>query len=185
MRKIQSTLILAFLALILALPVYPQPDASPAVREGFQLLQSENFAAAVAHFNGILKTDPNNYQARLGLAIGLIGVDKFSDASREIAKLLARTPKDAKLLEMAAQAFWQQKRFAEAEKVLKRRLDLGDAPAALWAMYGDALEAQKRTPDAILAYESAVKLAPDSNDYRYALGAAYWKQFRYTEIAVS
>jgi len=95
--------------------------------------------------------------------------------------LLARSPKDAKLLEMAAQTFWQQKRYAETEKVLKRRLDLDGATAELWALYGDALDAQKKTIEAVAAYEQAVKKNPDSINYRYALGSLYWKQIRYDD----
>ena len=66
---------------------------------------------------------------------------------------------------MAAQSFWQQRRFAETETVLKRRLDLGDETAELWALYGDALDAQKKTIEAVSAYQKAVELKPDSIDF--------------------
>lgn len=165
--------------LLLGVPVYSQTDHSQDLKEGLQFLQLENFDAAVGKFSKILQIEPDNYQARLGLAIALIGKDKFPEASREIAKLLSKSPDDKQLLEMAAQSFWQQKRSAETETVLKRRLDLGDQTAELWAFYGDALEARKKPAEAVAAYQKAVELKPDSIDLRYALGSLYWKQIRF------
>ncbi|MEJ7862222.1 MAG: tetratricopeptide repeat protein [Pyrinomonadaceae bacterium] len=178
LAKIYSIFFVAVLAIA---PVFSQTDSSERMQKGFQLLQSEDFQSAAASFSAILRAEPENDKARLGLAIALVGLDKAAEASREIAKLLARSPKDMKLLEMAAQTFWQQKRFTETEKVLKRRLDLGDAAAEWWALYGDALDAQKKTIEAVVAYEKAVKAKPDSINYRYALGSLYWKQIRYDD----
>jgi len=170
-----------FIAVLAIAPVFSQTDSGERIQKGFQFLQSEDFQSAGTAFSAVLRAEPDNDKARLGLAIALVGLEKPAEASREIAKLLARSPKDVKLLEMAAQTFWQQKRFAETEKVLKRRLDLGDGGAEWWALYGDALDAQKKTIEAAAAYEKAVKANPDSINYRYALGSLYWKQIRYDE----
>ncbi len=150
-------------------------------QQGLDNLNRQDFAAAARAFQIVLQTAPENDKARKGLAIALIGIEKFPEASREIAKLLALSPKDAKLLELAAQCFWQQKRFAETEAVLQRRLKLGNERAELWSLYGDALDAQKKTIQAVTAYENAVRLAPDSITLRYALGAFYWKLIRYDD----
>ncbi len=176
--KIYFILLVSILA---TAPVYSQAESGERMQTGFRLLQSEDFQSAAASFSDILRAEPMNDKARLGLAIALIGLEKPAEASREIARLLTRAPKDIKLLEMAAQTFRQQQRFAETEKVLKRRLDLGDAAADWWALYGDALDAQKKTAEAVSAYQQAVKINPDSINYRYALGSLYWKQIRYDE----
>jgi tetratricopeptide (TPR) repeat protein len=171
-----------FIAVLAIAPVRAQTDSAAQTQEGFQFLQIQDFQTAVSTFSAILRREPENDRARLGLAIALVGVEKFAEASREIAKLLARSPKDAQLLEMAAQTFWAQKRFAETEKVLERRLVLGDeARPEIWALYGDALDVQKKTVEAVGAYEKAVKANPNSITYRYALGSLYWKQIRYDE----
>lgn len=148
---------------------------------GITYTLTNNFALAIAPLKQTLYLDSDNQEARKALAISLIGVDKYQEATREIAQLLAKNPKDAALLEMAAQCFWQQKRFAETVMVLKRRLDLGNEKAELWALYGDALDAMKQTSEAAIAYEKAVALNPASNDLRYALGAFYWKLIRYDD----
>jgi tetratricopeptide (TPR) repeat protein len=182
MKRLSATIYLIFFAAVLATaPIRSQTVSGEQMQKGFQFLQSEDFQQAGAIFSAVLRAEPDNDKARLGLAIALVGLEKPAEASREIAKLLARAPKDVKLLEMAAQTFWQQKRFAETEKVLKRRLDLGNASAEWWALYGDALDAQKKTVEGAAAYEKAVKASPDSVNYRYALGSLYWKQFRYED----
>ncbi|HXG83724.1 MAG TPA: tetratricopeptide repeat protein [Pyrinomonadaceae bacterium] len=150
-------------------------------KQGVENLNRQDFAAAARSFQTALRVSPGDDKARRGLAIALIGVDKFPEASREIAKLLARFPNDSDLLEMAAQNFWRQKRFSETEIVLRRRLNLGKENAELWVLLGDALDAQKKTPEAAAAYENAVELEPESIDLRYALGSLYWKQLKYAE----
>ncbi|MDQ6785684.1 MAG: tetratricopeptide repeat protein [Acidobacteriota bacterium] len=150
-------------------------------KQGLNYLNQQNFSAAARSFQLALQSAPDDDLARRGLAIALVGAEKFPEASREIAKSLALAPKDGKLLELAAQCFWQQKRFAETEIVLQRRLKLGDERAELWSLYGDALDVQKKTIQAVTAYENAVRLAPNSITLRYALGAFYWKLIRYDD----
>ncbi len=173
---------LIFLCLVLTTSaIYAQTISALQLQEGLSLLQNQNFESALIKFQAILQAEPMNDAARRGLAIALVGVEKFAEASREIAKLLARSPKDKQLLEMAAQTFWQQKRFVETEAVLKRRMILDDARAEIWALYGDALDAQRKTIEAVSAYENAVRLDSDSINFRYALGSLYWKQVRYED----
>ncbi|MGI8545042.1 MAG: tetratricopeptide repeat protein [Aridibacter sp.] len=150
-------------------------------KQGFDNIYQQDFAAAVRSFQQALKISPEDDNSRRGLAIALVGVEKFAEASREIAKLLAHSPKDSDLLELSAKTFWQQKRFVEAEAVIKRRLELENVKAENWAIYGDILDAQRKTIEAIKAYKSAVNMLPDSVDYRYALGALYWKIIRFDE----
>lgn len=182
MESLPAKIYIIFFIMVLATaPVFSQTNSVAQIQEGFRYLQNEDFQTAATTFSAVLRAEPDNDKARLGLAIALIGVEKFAEASREIAKLLARSPKDARLLEMAAQTFWAQKRFAETETVLKRRFELGDGSAESWALYGDALDVQKKTAEAVNAYEKAVKAKPDSITYRYALGSLYWKQIRYDD----
>ena len=138
--------------------------------------------AAINPLRRALELEPENDAARRTLAVALVGAERFQEASREIAQLLARVPRDGALLELAAQSFIRQRRYAEATIVLKRRLDLNDGGTSqLWAMYGDALDGASRTPEAVEAYARAVRLAPDSTRTRYGLGYLYWKLYRYDE----
>jgi tetratricopeptide (TPR) repeat protein len=75
----------------------------------------------------------------------------------------------------------RQRRFGEAATVLKRRLVLGNETSKLWAQYGDALDGDNRTTEALDAYKRAVELEPDSTITRYGLGYLYWKLYRYDE----
>src|SRR5207244_4066130 len=148
---------------------------------GLTLVRSGAYGDAVAPLRRSLEIEPENDGARRSLALALIGTEQFPEASRQIALLLAKSERDPALLEMAAQSFMHQRRYAEAARVLKRRIDLGNAPSQLWAEYGDALDGAKRTPEAVDAYREAVRLAPDSTASRYGLGYLFWKLYRYKE----
>lgn len=163
-------------------PVTGQTESNKNYFErGSEDIKRQDFASAFNSFREALKISPEDENSRRGLVIALIGVEKFQAASREIALLLARHPKDEKLLELAAQSFMVQKRFAEAEIVLQRRLAAGNEKAELWAQFGDVSDAQKKTAEAVAAYQKAVELDPESNTFRYALGALLWKLIRYDE----
>lgn len=148
---------------------------------GLLYLKNQNFIAAVAPIQRAVALEPDNETTRRALVVALIGVEKFQEASREIAFLLAHNPRDTTLLELAAQTLMRQRRYPEAATVLKRRLELENATGKLWAEYGDALDGAKRTPEALAAYERAVALAPDDATTRYGLGYLYWKLYRYAE----
>lgn len=171
------TLKINFIILLLIFPVFAQNNIENEIQAGLNFLRSENFEEARLKFSQILNAEPDNFQARSGLAIALIGIEKFPEASREIAKLLAREPKNKLLLDMAAQSFWQQKRYTEAESVLKRRVLLDEVKAENYVLLGDVLDILRKTPEAVKAYKKAVELKPESIDYRYALGSLYWKLF--------
>src|SRR4029450_7176105 len=104
------------------------------------LVRKNQFSAAILPLRRTLALEPENDAARRSLVLALIGTEKYQEANRELARLLARTPNDAALLELAAQSFVKQRRFSEATIVLKRRLDLEGATSQLWAQYGDALD---------------------------------------------
>lgn len=148
---------------------------------GLLYVKNTDFASAVAPLRRALTLDPQNESARRALVVALIGIENFQAASREIAVLLAHAPRDAALLELAADMLIRQHRYSEAVAVLKRRLELESATGKLWAEYGDALDGAKRTPEALAAYERAVALAPDDSNTRYGLGYLYWKLYRYPE----
>lgn len=185
-RQINSAKILLFFLLLpVGVSAQTADETAEKVKEnlqtGLQFVREQKFAEAVTPLQTVLYYENDNETARKALALALIGTDRFAEASREIAKLLAKNPKDEKLLEFAAQNFLIQKRYREAEAVLRRRIELENLTPEIWARFGDTLDAQKKTAEAITAYEKAVALAPDSITLRYALGALFWKAIRYTE----
>jgi tetratricopeptide (TPR) repeat protein len=185
-RQINSVKSLLLILLFsFGVPAQTADETAEKVKEnlqaGLQFVQEQKFAEAVAPLQTVLFYENDNEAARKALALALIGTDRFAEASREIAKLLAKNPSDEKLLEFAAQNFLIQKRYREAETVLRRRIELGNLTPEIWARFGDVLDAQKKTDEAIAAYEKASALAPDSITLRYALGALFWKAIRYDE----
>jgi tetratricopeptide (TPR) repeat protein len=179
--RLNILILLTFCLLMFSQINLAQIDSSQQLGIGFEYIKTRNFQSAYKTFKEILDKDSGNDQARRGLVIALIGIDKFAEASRELAKLLAKFPNDINLLEISARTFWQQKRYVEAEIVLKRRLNLNAENGELWALYGDVSDAQKKTDQAISAYQKAVSLKPDSITLLYALGSLFWKSIRYDE----
>jgi tetratricopeptide (TPR) repeat protein len=180
-NRLNLLILLTFCFLTFPQIYFAQIDLSAQLGTGFEYIKTRNFQSAYKTFKEILDKDAGNDQARRGLVIALIGTDKFAEASREIAKLLAKFPNDINLLEISARTFWQQQRYVEAEIVLKRRLALNAENSELWALYGDVSDAQKKPEQAISAYQKAVLLKPDSITLLYALGSLYWKSIRYDE----
>ncbi len=180
-NRLNLLILLTFCFLTFPQIYFAQIDLSAQLGTGFEYIKTRNFQSAYKTFKEILDKDAGNDQARRGLVIALIGTDKFAEASREIAKLLAKFPNDINLLEISARTFWQQQRYVEAEIVLKRRLALNAESSELWALYGDVSDAQKKPEQAISAYQKAVLLKPDSITLLYALGSLYWKSIRYDE----
>jgi tetratricopeptide (TPR) repeat protein len=179
--RLNILILLMFCLLTFPRTSLAQTDSSQQLGIGFEYIKTRNFQSAYKTFKELLDKDSGNNQARRGLVIALIGIDKFAEASREIAKLLAKFPNDINLLEISARTFWQQQRYVEAEIVLKRRLDLNAENSELWALYGDVSDAQKKPDQAISAYQKAVSLKPDSITLLYALGSLFWKSIRYDE----
>ncbi len=94
MKSLLTKIYLIFFAAVLATaPVFSQTNSGERLQTGFQFLQSEDFQSAATVFSVVLRAEPDNDKARLGLAIALVGLEKPAEASREIAKLLARSPK--------------------------------------------------------------------------------------------
>jgi tetratricopeptide (TPR) repeat protein len=52
---------------------------------------------------------------------------------------------------------------------------------AVHMLLGEALDAQRRTADAITEFEAAAKAAPTQPDVHFGLGYLYWEQRRYEE----
>ena len=97
----------------------------PYFNVGLALTKSGDYAGAIAPLQKALPIQPANEGARRALVAAFIGLERFREATREIAQLLAReTSRMPGLLELAAQTFMRQRRYAEAVLVLRRRLDL-------------------------------------------------------------
>lgn len=148
---------------------------------GLTLVRKGDYQNAVAPLRQTLDLDPNNHSAKRALAVALIGAGRNSEATPVLGQLVSGFPEDPALLELAAQHYMRERRYADAETVLRRRLALPKTTSFLWAQYGDALDANGRTPEAADAYRKAVELDPESTLTRYGLGYLYWKLYRYDD----
>ncbi|HEX5873904.1 MAG TPA: tetratricopeptide repeat protein [Pyrinomonadaceae bacterium] len=153
----------------------------PHFNVGLTLVRKGDYKNAVAPLRQTLDLDPNNHGAKRALAVALIGAGRNSEATPVLGQLVSGFPEDPALLELAAQHYLRERRYADAETVLLRRLSLPRTTSFLWAQYGDALDGTGRTPEAADAYRKAVDLDPESTLTRYGLGYLYWKLYRYDD----
>src|SRR5688572_22157323 len=87
-----------------AIALDPKLDG-PYFNVGLTLVKSGNYTGAIPPLQKALRIEPKNEGARRALVAALIGGERFREATREIAQLLAQAPRDAGLLELAAQSF--------------------------------------------------------------------------------
>ena len=153
----------------------------PHFNTGLTLTRQGDYTSAVSSLRKAISMESSNDGARRALAVALIGMQRFQEASREIAQLLFRFPEDAALLELASESFMRQRRYVEGAITLERRLKLPKQTSFLWAQYGDALDGSGRTTEAVEAYRKAVEMDPESTLLRYGLGYLYWKLYRYDD----
>jgi tetratricopeptide (TPR) repeat protein len=121
-----------------------------------QYVFEQNYAAAVAQYEAIDKNDPNN-----------------PDTLREWGKLLLRdSPRPEPERKAAAAAVW------------KRMLEKKPKDAVTAAQVADLLRAAGATDDAILLYNKAIELAPNSAQYREYLGE-YFHSLKRSQEAIA
>lgn len=97
-------------------------------------------------------------------------------AAARIAALeqaVARNPKDHAAAVALGNAYYDQHRFADAEKAYRRALDLGAPGPDVRVDYGTCLFYQNRAKEAVAQYEAALKVDPKHINARINLGMAF------------
>ncbi|MGI9089842.1 MAG: tetratricopeptide repeat protein, partial [Gemmatimonadaceae bacterium] len=106
-----------------------------------QLLSSrQQFGEAVTQFQTVLVVEPNNLEARLGLARNLYYARQVDDSIAQYQELIKRAPADTLPRLELAQIFLDRNRFSDAETLFNEVLALQRGVAALPA----ARDAQAR-----------------------------------------
>ncbi len=76
--------------------------------------------------------------------------------------------------------YYEQNRFADAIVELQRGLELARDPIQQ-NLLGHCLEREKRLPEAIVAFQKAIEMAPNYADPHHNLGLIYFVQKRFAE----
>jgi tetratricopeptide (TPR) repeat protein len=150
--------------------------------QGVAQLSRDDYTRAVGFFERATELDPNYAEAwyQAGFSYGLLGRHQEAlKASKQAAKLKPEWSEAYVNIGASSYALNQFKEAAEAYRTALRFDDTADTQYAL----GLTLGRLNRSDEEILAYRRAIAIKPDHANALDRLGAAYFKQKRWTEAA--
>jgi tetratricopeptide (TPR) repeat protein len=148
---------------------------------GLAEFKQGNFTAAIAPLSAALAADPQSAQARTLLGISYYGAKKFAEASEQLAQVSKLDPSNVELHRMLAQScLWAKKYDCALEEYRQVELHEPDSAAA-HLLRGEALDGLARTPEALVEFEAAARIAPREPDVNFGVGYLQWKLANYDE----
>jgi tetratricopeptide (TPR) repeat protein len=159
-------------------PSRPAARIHPLVSSGYAAYQAGDMERARLDYQSVLRDEPGNRDALLGLAAVETRAGRFANAETLYRRLLHADPRDPH-----AQAGLLGLRTAEvnpvsAESRLKGLLASDSAEAVLYFSLGNQYAQQGRWPEALQAYAKAAGMEPDNPDfaYNYAVSLEHVRQ---------
>ena len=146
------------------------PTVSPLTAEAYAALAAGNFESSQRLYNQLLRSEPGNVDAVLGLAAISTQQGDSDAATRHYLKVLELDPRNtlaqAGLIGIAGRA------DPQGAETRVKQLIARDPSAYLYFTLGNTYVDQNRWPDAQQAFFQAYHLQPDNPDYAYNLAVA-------------
>ena len=147
------------------------PTVNPLLTEAYNALTAGNLDSSQRLYNQLIKSDPRNVEALLGLAAITTQQGDRDAATRYYVKVIEFDPRNAYaqagLISMLGRADPQS-----AETRVKQLIARDPGVAYLHFTLGNTYIDQNRWPDAQQAFFQAYHLQPDNADYAYNLAVA-------------
>jgi tetratricopeptide (TPR) repeat protein len=147
------------------------PTVNPLLTEAYNALTAGNLESSQRLYNQLIKSDPRNVEALLGLAAIATQHGDRDAATRHYVKVIEFDPRNAYaqagLIGMLGRADPQS-----AETRVKQLIARDPGVAYLHFTLGNTYIDQNRWPDAQQAFFQAYHLQPDNADYAYNLAVA-------------
>ncbi len=124
------------------------------------LAWGSRFEASTAVYNAQLDRNPEDIEARLGLAQTLGYSHHFDASIAEYEHILAGSPREMRALIGKSRTLGWSGRLVEGERVARQAVQADSSSADAWAALGQMYRWQKRDADAKGAFERAGALAP-------------------------
>ena len=113
-----------------------------------------------AAYDALLARDPQDVDARLGLAQALAFAREYDAAIAEYDRVLGNSPGEMRALVGKSRVLGWAGRLTEGERVALQAVALDRSSADAWAALGQLYRWQERDPDAKEALATAAELAP-------------------------
>ena len=143
------------------------PTLNPLISEAYAALNAGNLESSQRLYNQLLRSEPGNFDALLGLAAIAMQQGDNDQATRHYLKLLELDPSNA--LAQAGLIGMLGRADPLAAETRVKQLIARDPSAFLYFTLGNVYADQTRWPDAQRAYFQAHHLQPDNPDYAYNL----------------
>jgi tetratricopeptide (TPR) repeat protein len=152
--------------------------AEVAFQKGIEAFNAADFAAAAEAFEEVTRLSPETPEGHTNLALAYIQLGKTSEAIQELekaAELSADFRTWAQLAMAYAQADRRQPAIRSFETALEKEHDPNDPVAyECWMALGSLYFAEGQVPDAVTAYENALKVDPASAEALVAIGKCHF-----------
>jgi len=146
---------------------------SQQLAEALTLLRRGQFPAAVEAYHKVLKADPHNEKAELGLAAAYCGVYNYDQTRRVLREAASAHPKSAAALVELGKLDIHLLHYDDAIMELKRAVLRDPASAAAHEQLGVAYQAKGAEDTALAQFNQALRLGPDSASTHYFRGSLY------------
>jgi tetratricopeptide (TPR) repeat protein len=143
------------------------------LREAATLLQDRQVLAAMETYQKILKSDPHNEKAVLGLAAAYFSVYNYDQTRRLLREAAAAHPASAAALVELGKLDIHLLHYDDAIVELKRAVRRNPGSAAAHEQLGVAYQAKGDEEKALGQFSEAIRLAPGSGSTHYFRGSLY------------
>lgn len=143
------------------------------LRDATTLLQNRQFPAAMEAYEKVLKADPHNEKAALGLAAAYFGVYNYDQTRRLLREAAAAHPGSAAALVELGKLDIHLLHYDDAIAELKRAVRRNPKSAAAHERLGVAYQAKGDEGKALAQLNEAIRLAPGSASAHYFRGSLY------------
>jgi tetratricopeptide (TPR) repeat protein len=168
---------------------FPQ-DADVQYQAGLTLHEAKAYDGAIQYYQKAIQLKPNFADAYANLGTAYHALKKDDDALKALKKAAQLNPNLEEVQTLIAalesqkgsQAFYEaaklheQGQYREALKQYEIAIKEDPKNADIQARYGLALQALKRFPEAVAAYDKAIALQPDVAAHYYYKGSVYDEQ---------
>jgi tetratricopeptide (TPR) repeat protein len=152
---------------------------------GITYFRLHRFDDAEAPLRQAVLIDQENDQAARLLFMTLFARNKFNEVATMAGKLLAATPDDPAVLEIAGRSYLNQRKYADAVKALEGRARLQPESAEIYQLLGQARDNMNDSEGALREFRRSIALAGETAlaDIHFDCGYVLWKLRRYEEAA--
>lgn len=129
-----------------------------------------NYAQALVYYNRAAEKNPIEFDALLGIAESLEGLDRKGEAVDAYYRCLQVAPGDPRVHARLGFLLFSMSSYDNAIRSFQESVNFDPSNAGVFAGLGRAYEAKADYVQAVSAFKKALDLDPSSEEYRSALG---------------